>query len=72
MTFQDDTIAPALDPHAEEHDIKEQSRKRTLGNLRLIDQETNAVILVPTPSSDPNDPLNWYVHPTIHCIFSLQ
>ncbi|KAK1250448.1 hypothetical protein MKX08_010451 [Trichoderma sp. CBMAI-0020] len=58
MTFQDDVIAPALDPQAEEH-IKEKSRKRTLGNLRLIDQETNAVILVPTPSSDPNDPLNW-------------
>lgn len=60
MTFQDDVIAPALDPQAEEH-IKEKSRKRTLGNLRLIDQETNAVILVPTPSADPNDPLNWYV-----------
>ncbi|PNP42807.1 hypothetical protein TGAMA5MH_05550 [Trichoderma gamsii] len=58
MTLQDDVIAPALDPQAEEH-IKEKSRKRTLGNLRLIDQETNAVILVPTPSSDPNDPLNW-------------
>lgn len=68
MTSQDDVIAPALDPRAEEH-IKEKSRKRTLGNLRLIDQETNTVILVPTPSSDPNDPLNWYV--TAHCIFSL-
>ncbi|KAM0250557.1 hypothetical protein ACHAQJ_008567 [Trichoderma viride] len=58
MTFQDDAIAPALDPQAEEY-TKEKSRKRTLGNLRLIDQETNTVILVPTPSSDPNDPLNW-------------
>ncbi|KAL7927750.1 major facilitator superfamily domain-containing protein [Trichoderma austrokoningii] len=58
MALQDDVIAPALDPQVEEH-IKEKSRKRTLGNLRLIDQETNAVILVPTPSSDPNDPLNW-------------
>ncbi|GFP52577.1 MFS transporter cpaT [Trichoderma asperellum] len=58
MTFQDDVIAPALDPQAVEY-VKEKSRKRTLGNLRLIDQETNAVILVPTPSSDPNDPLNW-------------
>lgn len=69
MTFQDDAIAPALDPQAVEY-IKEKSRKRTLGNLRLIDQETNAVILVPTPSSDPNDPLNWYV--IAHCVFSLE
>ncbi|RFU81448.1 mfs transporter [Trichoderma arundinaceum] len=57
MTFQDDVIAPALDPEAEES-FKEKTRKRTLGNLRLLDQETNAVILVPAPSSDPNDPLN--------------
>ncbi|KAL7818083.1 major facilitator superfamily domain-containing protein [Trichoderma aethiopicum] len=54
----DDIIAPALDPQAEES-FKEKTRKRTLGNLRLVHPETNAVILVPTPSSDPNDPLNW-------------
>jgi hypothetical protein len=58
MTIQDDIIAPALDPQAEES-FKEKTRKRTLGNLRLVHPETNAVILVPTPSSDPNDPLNW-------------
>lgn len=58
MAAQDDFIAPALDPQAEES-TKEKTRKRTLGNLRLVDPETNAVILVPTPSSDPNDPLNW-------------
>lgn len=32
---------------------------KTLGHLRLRDAETNEVILVPTPSSDPKDPLNW-------------
>ncbi|PTB65290.1 MFS general substrate transporter [Trichoderma citrinoviride] len=58
MAVQDDVIAPALDPQAEES-FKEKTRKRTLGNLRLVHPETNAVILVPTPSSDPNDPLNW-------------
>ncbi|KAL7798118.1 major facilitator superfamily domain-containing protein [Trichoderma ceciliae] len=58
MAHQDDVVAPALDPQAEES-IKEEVRKRTLGNLRLIHQGTNAVILVPTPSSDPDDPLNW-------------
>ncbi|KAH6606640.1 mfs transporter [Trichoderma cornu-damae] len=60
MNSQDDIIAPALDPGAKES-IKEKTRKRTLGNLRLIHQETNTVILVPAPSSDPNDPLNWYM-----------
>ncbi|KAH7162693.1 major facilitator superfamily domain-containing protein [Dactylonectria estremocensis] len=34
-------------------------RKHTLGNVRLRDQGTNALILIPTPSRDPNDPLNW-------------
>ncbi|KAK4083541.1 uncharacterized protein Triagg1_1203 [Trichoderma aggressivum f. europaeum] len=58
MAVQDDIIAPALDPQAEES-FKEKTRKRTLGNLRLVHPETNAVILVPAPSSDPNDPLNW-------------
>lgn len=33
---------------------------KTLGHLRLRDSETNEVILVPTPSSDSKDPLNWY------------
>ncbi|KAL6695924.1 MFS general substrate transporter [Trichoderma pleuroticola] len=58
MAAQYDIIAPALDPQAEES-FKEKTRKRTLGNLRLVHPETNAVILVPAPSSDPNDPLNW-------------
>ena len=35
----------------------------TLGNLRLRHFETNDVILIPTPSKDPNDPLNWYRTP---------
>jgi hypothetical protein len=32
---------------------------KTLGHLRLRHAETNEVILVPTPSSDQKDPLNW-------------
>lgn len=31
----------------------------TLGRVRLQDEITGASILVPQPSSDPNDPLNW-------------
>lgn len=29
------------------------------GNVRLRDHQTGEIILVPTPSDDPNDPLNW-------------
>lgn len=36
------------------------SKKETLGNVQLRHHETNEIILVPTPTSDPNDPLNWY------------
>lgn len=31
----------------------------TLGHLRLRHAETNEIILIPQPSSDPGDPLNW-------------
>jgi hypothetical protein len=30
---------------------------QTLGSIRLRDEHTGAVILVPTPTQDPNDPL---------------
>jgi hypothetical protein len=30
-----------------------------LGTLRLRHQETQEILLIPTPSDDPNDPLNW-------------
>ncbi|KAK7432707.1 hypothetical protein QQZ08_000566 [Neonectria magnoliae] len=46
-------IAIAVDQGAQ------SSRKHTLGNVRLRHQDTNALILIPTPSQDPNDPLNW-------------
>jgi hypothetical protein len=37
----------------------EKAAKGKLGNVQLRDQDTNEIILVPTPSDDPNDPLNW-------------
>lgn len=58
---EDDQIAPALQPERTEEEKVEKTRKRTLGNVRLRHQETNEIILIPTPSNDPNDPLNWYV-----------
>jgi len=36
----------------------------TLGSVRLHHVDTNEIILVPQPSSDPNDPLNWYASVT--------
>jgi hypothetical protein len=38
---------------------KEARGMRTLGQVRLRNEHTREIILVPTPSSDPNDPLNW-------------
>ncbi|GMG08359.1 unnamed protein product [Aspergillus oryzae var. brunneus] len=34
-----------------------------LGDLRLRHHETNEIILIPTPSNDPHDPLNWQATP---------
>ncbi|KAH8788805.1 major facilitator superfamily domain-containing protein [Diaporthe sp. PMI_573] len=54
-----DHIAPALRPDDCEDPKAEHVRQRTLGNVRLRHHETNEIILIPTPSNDPNDPLNW-------------
>lgn len=43
----------------ERHIHKPVGDIETLGHLRLRDAQTNEIILVPTPSADPNDPLNW-------------
>ena len=42
---------------------KPQVMKRihTLGSVRHRHEHTGQLILIPTPSKDPNDPLNWYV-----------
>lgn len=31
----------------------------SLGHVRLLHHDTKEVILIPPPSADPNDPLNW-------------
>ncbi|KAI9708381.1 MAG: hypothetical protein M1820_004085 [Bogoriella megaspora] len=38
---------------------EEPMQGTSLGHLRLRNIETNEIILIPTPSNDPNDPLNW-------------
>lgn len=37
----------------------------TFGSLRLRNAATNEIILIPTPSNDPNDPLNWLVRSVV-------
>lgn len=49
---------PVMDNNTR-HVAEETTRARTLGNVRLRHPETNEIILIPTPSADPNDPLNW-------------
>lgn len=44
-----------------ERDPDEIQRGNNLGHLRLRHIETNEIILIPTPSQDPRDPLTWYV-----------
>ena len=58
---KDPIAAPLSASHAS--DPAERARTRTLGTVRLRHHETNEIILIPAPSSDPNDPLNWYVPP---------
>ncbi|KAL2682265.1 major facilitator superfamily domain-containing protein [Phyllosticta citricarpa] len=38
---------------------EELAKQNTLGSLRLRHEDTNDIILIPTPSNDPRDPLTW-------------
>lgn len=40
-------------------DSKKLAPVQTLGSVQLQHEETKEIILVPQPSNDPNDPLNW-------------
>lgn len=42
-----------------DRDAEEIQHGTNLGRLRLRHIDTNDIILIPTPSKDPNDPLNW-------------
>lgn len=54
---------PASGEHGYSGDDKSSIFKRiqTLGTVQSRHALTNEIILVPTPSNDPNDPLNWSV-----------
>jgi hypothetical protein len=44
-----------------ERDVEEIRRVQTLGSVRLQKKGTQEIILIPTPSNHPDDPLNWSV-----------
>lgn len=55
-----DGVTPSVRAEYIEPDkVDKTVNQNTLGNVRLRHHETNEIILVPTPSGDPNDPLNW-------------
>ncbi|KAI3550562.1 hypothetical protein CSPX01_01612 [Colletotrichum filicis] len=63
------SILPVQEIRLQE-DVDTKLKEQTLGTVQLRHNETNEIILVPTPSNDPNDPLNW--SPTRkYYIFSL-
>ncbi|TLD25298.1 hypothetical protein PspLS_05444 [Pyricularia sp. CBS 133598] len=39
--------------------LQDEVSRGSLGTVRLRNDDTGEIILVPTPSDDPNDPLNW-------------
>jgi hypothetical protein len=49
----DETVENAVEDH--HHHLKLHS----FGHVRLRHEHTNEIILTPTPSLDPNDPLRW-------------
>ncbi|KAK0101288.1 hypothetical protein ONS95_006465 [Cadophora gregata] len=53
-------MSTMIEPINTNHGTKEPIKKiQTLGSVRQRDEHTNEIILIPTPSQDPNDPLNW-------------
>jgi hypothetical protein len=76
MSSAIESTAPTPVPaNAERVDSYEKPLKRlvTLGSVRHRHEQTNEIILVPTPSADPNDPLNWYdYHPPLGLHFEVQ
>jgi len=51
------TVQIDVDATEQKHHI--MKRIHTLGSVRHRHEHTGQIILIPTPSKDPNDPLNW-------------
>lgn len=46
-------------PQAVARDASYDGHIESLGSLRLRHEVTNEILLIPAPTNDPNDPLNW-------------
>ncbi|KAI5465860.1 major facilitator superfamily domain-containing protein [Mariannaea sp. PMI_226] len=57
--MQNSSNSTAIEITGSTHEATVSNRKHTLGNVQLRDRETNALLLIPIPSQDPHDPLNW-------------
>lgn len=53
------TLVDSTNVEPTTNDEKPIKRVNTLGTVRHRHEHTNEIILVPAPSADPNDPLNW-------------
>ena len=47
------------DPITEAIKPEQMQKIKTLGSVQLHNKDTKQLILIPTPSDDINDPLNW-------------
>jgi hypothetical protein len=56
---QDERASAVHVPRADPEDSKTK-HVNNLGSIQLRHPVTNDIILIPTPSNDLNDPLNWY------------
>ena len=60
MSTAVETTAPVANlEHLESYKSTPVKRVQTLGTVQHRHEHTNEIILIPTPSNDPNDPLNW-------------
>ncbi|KAJ4519158.1 hypothetical protein HRR83_003531 [Exophiala dermatitidis] len=53
------TMRKSEEPNGVEANDEDMPQVETLGTVRLRHVTTNELLLVPKPSDDPDDPLNW-------------
>jgi hypothetical protein len=53
IEFKNKGITEFIEEKPKAHNVK------SLGRVQLLNPETRQIILLPPPSDDPKDPLNW-------------
>jgi len=59
LPIEQEVASAAMTKYTTDRDAEEVQHGTNLGHVRLRHVETNDIILIPTPSNDPKDPLNW-------------